>query len=219
GTKHTSPLRVIHVIDTLESGGAERVAVNLANLLPRSRYEAHLCTTRAEGVLATLIGDDVSRLRLGRNWRYDLPALMRMTAYIRDHNVEILHAHSAAVFLAALASALPPYPSIVWHLHGGKPARWPYWVLARCVRGVITVTESLAVWSRQHLGIPSQRVWHIPNFSVESGVPGEAPDLPGRAGGRVVCVTNIRPEKDHLTLVRALGVVVRQLGTAHLLIV
>jgi glycosyltransferase involved in cell wall biosynthesis len=32
-------------------------------------------------------------------------------------------------------------------------------------------------------------------------------------------LANLRPEKDHLTLIRAMEVVVRQIGTAHLLIV
>jgi glycosyltransferase involved in cell wall biosynthesis len=209
----------MHVIDTLEAGGAERVAVNLANLLPRSRYEAHLCTTRSEGVLAHLIAHDVGRLRLGRTRRYDIPALVRMAAYIRDRRIDILHAHGSALFLAALASALPPYPSVVWHLHRDKPAGWPYRLLARRVRGAITVTESLAAWSKSHLAIPAKRVWFIPNFSLAPEVAAEPLALPGRAGARVVCVANLRPEKDHLTLVRAMAIVVRELGGVHLLIV
>jgi hypothetical protein len=77
GTKRPLTVRVMHVIDTLVVGGAERVAVNLANLLPRARYEAHLCTTRSEGMLAHLIAHDVGRLRLWRGWRYDITALLR----------------------------------------------------------------------------------------------------------------------------------------------
>jgi glycosyltransferase involved in cell wall biosynthesis len=87
------------------------------------------------------------------------------------------------------------------------------------VRGAITVTESLAVWSKSHLAIPAQRVWYIPNFSLTPEVTAAPLDLPGRAGARVVCVANLRPEKDHLTLIRAMAVVVRELGGAHLLIV
>ena len=218
-SRDRSAVRVMHVIDTLDNGGAERVAVNLANLVPRSRYETHLCTTRSEGILAPLVASDVGRLRLGRRWRYDVTALMRMAVYIRDHKIDVLHAHSAGVFFAALASTLPPHPSVVWHLHRDRPGRWPYWLLARQVRGVIAVTESLAAWSIRQLGMPAQRVWHVPNFSLGSEVAAEALALPGRAGARVVCVANLRPEKDHLTLVRAMEIVVREFGAVHLLIV
>jgi len=106
-----SPLRVMQVLDTLDAGGQERFAVYLANLLPRSRYHSHLCTTRYEGALSDLIAGDVGRLRLGRNWRYDVPAVLRMAAYIQDHRIDILHAHFDAVFVSVLASMLPPYPS------------------------------------------------------------------------------------------------------------
>ena len=42
-------IAVMHLVDTLRVGGVERVAVSLANLLPRAGYRTHLCTTRAEG--------------------------------------------------------------------------------------------------------------------------------------------------------------------------
>jgi glycosyltransferase involved in cell wall biosynthesis len=45
------------------------------------------------------------------------------------------------------------------------------------------------------------------------------PDLPGAPGSRIVCVANLRKEKDHLTLVRAMTLVVQKYPTAHLLLV
>ena len=60
-----SPIGVMHLIDTLEVGGAEQMAMSLANLLPRDQFEPHLCTTRHEGPLAAAVGPDVGRLRLG----------------------------------------------------------------------------------------------------------------------------------------------------------
>ncbi len=47
---------VLHLVDTLEPGGAERVAVELANHLPRERFRPFLGTTRREGALADRSG-------------------------------------------------------------------------------------------------------------------------------------------------------------------
>ena len=63
---------VMQVIDTLAMGGAERVAVNLANGLPAARYASHLCTTRQDGPLAASLERHVGRLRLGRTRRLDV---------------------------------------------------------------------------------------------------------------------------------------------------
>ncbi len=55
-------ISIMQVIGGLAFGGAEQMAVNLANSLPRDRFRVHLCLTRSEGPLAALIHDDVGRL-------------------------------------------------------------------------------------------------------------------------------------------------------------
>src|SRR5687768_3548621 len=112
-------IRVMHITDTLYAGGKERVAVDLANLLPRSRYETFLCTTRREGPLADLIQPDVGRLRLDRKRVFDSRALRRLVAFIREKNIEILHAHGPSLFIARVASLFAPRPLVVWHNHFG----------------------------------------------------------------------------------------------------
>ena len=41
----------------------------------------------------------------------------------------------------------------------------------------------------------------------------------GTSGSRIVCVANFRAQKDHLTLLRAMALVIRQVPTVHLLLV
>src|SRR5712692_7686712 len=59
----TERIRVLQMVDTLDSGGMERVAVNVANSLRRDRFESALCTTRRDGALAGIVAPDVKRLR------------------------------------------------------------------------------------------------------------------------------------------------------------
>jgi glycosyltransferase involved in cell wall biosynthesis len=213
----------MHITDTLEAGGAEQVAVNLANLLPRERFRTHLCTTRRDGRLAETLSSDVGRLRLGRRWRFDGAALTRMVAYIREHEIEILHAHGSSIFTASLAALFAPRPRLVWHDHYGLPleerAAWIERPLAKRAGAVIAVSQPLAEWSRRNLSVADDRVWYIPNFVCLPNGNETTPELPGEKGCRIVCVANLRPQKDHLTLVRAMADVVRQIPAAHLLLV
>ena len=215
---------VMHLIDTLDAGGLERVAVNLANLLPRDRYRPYLCTSRREGVLGGEVEADVGRLALGRSSRFDLRAIRRLVRFIRAQEIRILHAHGTALLVAGMASLFPPHPAVVWHDHYGRqgieerPA-WIYRLLAIPVDAVIAVNRPLADWSRFRLRFRADRVWYIPNF-VREAPPGEgAPDLPGEPGSRIVCVANFRPQKDHPTLLRAMESVVRRTPAAHLLLI
>ena len=217
-------ISIMHLIDTLDAGGLERVAVNLANLMPREQCVTHLCTTRRDGMLNDLVNDDVGRLRLQRRRRFDIGSLRRLVAYIREHEIEILHAHGTSLFIARVASLLPPYPAVVWHDHYGRykfddRPTWLYRFVAKGIGGVIAVNEQLAEWSRSRLRIPIQRVWYIPNFICESGSVADLPNLPGSRGNRIVCVANFRPEKDHPNLLQAMARVIRVEPAAHLLLI
>lgn len=229
GDHRMNTIGVMHLVDTLSLGGTERVAMNLANFLPRDKYRAHLCTTRRDGPLAKLVNDDVGRLRLNRRRTFEMRAIRRLVSFIRHNRIAILHAHGTSIVSANIASMFPPYPKIVWHDHYGTNERkersvWKFRRLTARVRAVVAVSQPLADWSRQRLRFPADRVWCLPNFidcaardDVSGG--GEPEGLPGRKGKRIVCVANLRAAKDHLTLLRAMKQIVVQHPEAHLLLV
>lgn len=215
---------VMHITDTLIAGGYERVAVNLVNLLPRNRYLAYLCATRQEGPLGALVLEDVRRLHLKRRLRFDIRAVQRLVTFIQAQNIQILHPHGLSLFIAVIASLFPPYPAVVWHDHYGAYAMkersaWLYRLAASRISGIIAVNQPLVEWSRLRLSIPAERIWYIPNFVCVTEPDEKPPVLPGTAGERIVCVADFRAQKDHLTLLRAMALVIRRMPTAHLLLV
>ncbi|MEP6914824.1 MAG: glycosyltransferase [Acidobacteriota bacterium] len=216
---------MLHLTDTLEPGGMERVAVNLVNALPRDRFVPSLCTTRRGGPLSDLVAPDVAQIDLARRRTIDVRALGKLTGFIRANQVRILHAHGSSLFTAIAASYLPPYPAVVWHDHCGFQETAPrsvglYRAAVSRVSGVISVNELLAKWARTQLGFRDDRVWYVPNFVPEDGVTEMAPPrLPGLPGTRIVCVANLRPQKSHVTLVTAFAQVAREFPEAHLLLV
>ena len=223
-TRAVARVGVMQVTDTLNAGGLEKVALNLGNLLPRDRFASFLCATRENGPLSKYVASDVRCVLLHRAHRFDLRAIKQLNAFIRPHNVGILHAHGTSLFIAVAASLLPPHPTVIWHDHFGaarvatRPA-WLYRLALRHVAGVIAVNPQLAEWSRG-LGVPSNRVWYIPNFACDmSDAAAGDLTLPGHAGARVVCVAKFRPQKDHLTLIRAWAMVQERVPQAHLILV
>jgi len=77
----------------------------------------------------------------------------------------------------------------------------------------------LAEWSIGVIGVAHRRVQYLPNFAEEQNDKLKKIDLPGKKGMRIVCVANIRAQKDHLTLVRAMEQVVKLVPESHLLLV
>jgi len=218
---------VMHLVDSLSFGGTEKVAVTLSASLPTDTYRPFLCSTREAGPLASEVPSHVPLLCLKRQGRFDWNATKRFVQYLKQNDIKLLHAHSSSLFFAKMAATLSPSAGvrIIWHDHYGScevaaRSALPYRLATRGIGGVIAVNDLLAGWARGHLGVPPDRVWYLPNFvnppdPKETSLPVQ---LPGYAGTRIICVANLRPQKDHLTLVEAMKLVVRRQPKAQLLL-
>lgn len=217
-------LKVMQVVDSLAAGGLEGLAVNLGNALAENGVESHLCATRAEGPLADSVSPSVKRLSLRRQGRLDIAAMRRLVAYNRRNGIQLLHAHGTSVFLSLMASFFSPYPRVIWHVHFGALATHRdraglYRFAGRRARAIITVSQPLSDWCRHQLGVAPEKVSLVANFISRPPPDLRDADLPGQPGFRIVCVGNLRPEKDHLTLLRAMKKIVATFPQAHLVLV
>jgi glycosyltransferase involved in cell wall biosynthesis len=210
---------IMHLVDTLEIGGLERIAVNLANHAARVGYRSFLCATRSCGALADAISDEVRVIVLGRRHRFDLGPLLRLRRFLSQYRIQILHMHGSALFAGRVAAIGLPGTALVWHAHYGRLAErnapLPWRTAIRGVSAVVTVSKPLADWSEHHLGVEAERIHCIPNFVVSSG-PVETIPLDGVAGYRCVCVANDRLEKGLDILVEAFRSVRAEVPEARL---
>ncbi len=222
----SQPVGICHVVDALNIGGAERVAVNLVNLLPRDRFVPYLCTTRSEGPLSQFVAPDVTRVGLERRGKFDTAALRQFVRFIEDRRIAVVHAHASALFFSRLASVLSGKCALVWHDHYGRAdfgdrSAWLYRIATRGIDGVIAVNQTLADWCRDRLHIAEKQVWYIPNLvdSPETSSLDAELSLAGEPGKRIVCVANFRPQKDHPNLLQAMTRIHCDVPGAHLFLV
>lgn len=215
---------VMQLIDSLAIGGAERMAVNIANHLPQATFTSYLCVTRQGGPLKAELAPHVQYLEFGRKARWDLAALQKLRAFINEQQIQIIHAHSSSLFIARLAS-LNTGARVLWHDHYGRQleAERPvglYRLATHQVAGAIVVSQTLRAWALNKLQLPDAKVFYIPNFVVANSdqAPAGELDYPGTRLNRLVCVANLRPQKDHLNLIRAVALVHKAVPI-HLLLV
>lgn len=229
GCKPMKPLRVMQVVDALRMGGAEQVAVNLANSVSQKGHHAVICATRQSGPLSDLIHSDVERWDAHRRSTLDLAAIRRTADYVRSRKVEILHAHGSSLFFCVAVKLFVPEVFVIWHAHYGRLAEsgervWRHRFMSRALAGVVACSESLATWARRRLDVRPNRVWYVPNPVSPNPMACDAlqalsAKLPGRPGRRIAHVANLRPEKDPLTLLTAFAEVVSKVPDAHLLMI
>ncbi len=98
-------MRVVHVVESLEIGGAERLVVDLAGLQSKRGHTASIACLFREGPLAArarAVGIDVKNCE--KSSGMDLGAVLRLRNWLRMKKPEVLHTHNPAAHYYAVAA-------------------------------------------------------------------------------------------------------------------
>jgi glycosyltransferase involved in cell wall biosynthesis len=121
------PVRVYTLIDTIKAAGAERLALQIATQLDRSRFESVLCVSRWEwrernagtdALLREFVESGGRVLPLRRRTRVDVWRWAPLVRSLRRERADILHSH---VFTSnawgAVLGRLAGVPVVIGHEH------------------------------------------------------------------------------------------------------
>jgi len=203
-------MRVLQVIDTLDAGGAEHMAVRYANALQRKIERSYICCTRREGILKAKINEHVGYCFLEKSSTFDFTAYKKLKTYISNHKIDIVHAHSSSYFLVSVIKILGKRNfKLVWHDHDGYSDfldNRPILLLrffSNYFDGIISVNNKLSNWAKESLKCPNIKVFR--NFLPSNEIKADPSiSLKGDLEAfKFICVANLRPQKDHLTLIKA----------------
>lgn len=196
-------IRIVQIIDSLEPGGAERMAVTIANELGRFGLKSLLFTTRQQGRLKNQLNKDVDYHHLNKKKYFDLNALRLAKNLIAEKKINIIHAHGTSWFFGVLLKIIVPKVKLIWHDHHGnrvnnKNVNWALKIGSTFFDKVIVVNHELHRWAK--LNLFCKKIFYLQNFIannvaklVESNT-----ILEGVDGKRIVCLANLRNPKNHL---------------------
>ncbi|HBK83742.1 MAG TPA: glycosyltransferase [Flavobacterium sp.] len=199
-------MRIVQLIDSLEAGGAEKMAVTYANALSEVILFSGLVATRNEGPLKDNIVQKENYLFLNRKKTVDFKALTVFKNYIKNNKIEIIHAHSSSVYFAFLTKIMVPKIKIIWHDHYGnsemlkKRGFKKLKIVSLFLFGIVSVNHQLKKWAEKKLWC--KKIIYLPNFikfgSIETL---KKTQLKGSEGKRILCLANLRPQKNHEMLI------------------
>lgn len=200
-------IRILQLIDSLESGGAERMAVSYANALSRNIGFGALVATRTQGAFKSQLDKNVVYGFLNRKSTFDFKALFLLKRFVVQNRITHIHAHSSSVFFGVLLKFFQPKLQLIWHDHYGKSEmlnKRPVFALkmASCfLSKIISVNQKLVSWA--HVKLFCKNVIFLPNFiCVPSDNIKQLTYLKGEVGKRIICLANLRPQKNHFLLLQ-----------------
>lgn len=189
---------IAHIIDSLALGGAEKVAVDIVNLLNPATFEAHLIVTTDEGPRFDQLFPHVRYFYLGKKHRYDLGAMRRLISYLDENKIWIVHTHQqTGGCLVSIASQL--FRKRYLHVHSDHSPNEEDWkiqyrikrFLMASVHQFFPVAQQQAEWERRYLGVSEEKqqvLWN--GVDTTSFKPSTTPGC-----GAIIQVAGLRPSK------------------------
>jgi glycosyltransferase involved in cell wall biosynthesis len=203
-------LKIIQFIDSLSIGGSERMAVNISNVLAKDGHNVLLISSREKGPLLNFLESNVNFYFLGKKNSLDIFAFLKLIKLIIRFNPEVIHAHSSSVYWCLIIKQLLKFRfKLIFHDHYGlsenlqnKDRRFLR-LLSKNLYGCIAVNNRLVTWAKNNLLINPNQILLINNFSFLKTSNIEK-TIDNSAYLTILCLANFRPQKDHLTLIRAI---------------
>jgi glycosyltransferase involved in cell wall biosynthesis len=199
-------MRIVQIIDSLEVGGAEKMAINYANALSKRVAFSGLVATRAEGHLKSQLSESVSYLFLSKRKTVDFSAAIRLKKYCKENKVDFLQPHSSSYFIALLVKIIYPKIQIIWHDHNGlsefisTQKSLALKIASFFFKGIIVVNYKLKDWAEKELNC--KKVVYFPNFTNDVSAVKPETILKGIDGKRILCLANLRDQKNHFLLLK-----------------
>jgi len=226
--------RVLHVIQApTVTGGAEKVAVDLATGLDRQKYESTFCALGLRKPPISwrtqeLADAGVPLVELGSSSMKDVRAFRRYRRLIAEGAFDIVHAHlwDAHVWTAVAIPARSPARFVAhehtWSFEGNRTRLlFDRRVVAPRAAAFIAVSQSDARSLAERVRIPKHKIHYIPNGIEKLSVNGSV-DLRTEIGlgeGPIVTlIAVLRPQKRFDVMIDAFARVRERVPDAHLLL-
>lgn len=198
------------------------MAVNISNILAENGHDVMLLASRNAGPLLKKVSPCVKVNILEKKSFWDLSAFISFVKILNDLKPDVVHAHSTSVFWGVLSKIFNRNKfQVLFHDHYGMSERLEAGdrkmlrIFSPKIDKVIAVNEKLLKWNCTNLNIESKCIRYIKNFPHLKEIQKVKKNYPLI----IICLANLRPQKDHFTLVKAFVILVNEYKYQHIKLV
>ncbi|MCF8088137.1 MAG: glycosyltransferase [Desulfotignum sp.] len=220
-------INLLYMIQSLNNGGAETLAIRLAQNLDPTRFTPVVCSLCDEGPLRGILeSTHIPHITLGKKEGKDMGLPFRIRKVLASHRIDLVHTHNQGPLLYTRLATLGGYRSVklihTEHINMAKEYsyagrhRFLNRFLFKGIHGFVSIAAHLNQGFEQQIK-SSGAMFTTINNSVSVPEPERvSPGILHRELGIdptwsiVGNVSALRRQKDHTTLIKAMRLVVDQ---------
>ncbi len=189
-------MKVLQVIDSLQIGGAEKIVIQISNLLNRSGITVELVVVYSDGILRESLDTNIPVHFLFRKSRIDFVAAKKLAVLAREFDLIHVHMRHNYRYVALIKKLFPFKSKLILHDHFGSIE-----IDKSVPKGLKTlmkptfyigVSKALTNWAKKDLNLSPEKVFLLENTIHFVAAKKEYPL------GNLVLVSNIKPIKNQL---------------------
>lgn len=202
-------IKVAQLVDSLNLGGTERMAVNIANSLADNEVESHLLVTRSLGGLGTFVQSNVHLQVFNKRSKLDFLAFFHLLKHLIIINPQILHVHQTSIYWAIFLIPFFRNTKLIWHDHFGQSEMLKIYprremiLFMPFIDVVIVVNDKIKEFWIEKFPKKADSIYFLSNFPQFISIK-KRPNQTGFFS--IINIANIRKQKDQLTLIEALSI-------------
>ncbi len=158
-------IKVIHLIEDLNTGGAERISAGIVTGLDKKRFEAEVwCLEEGGAVAEEIARQGIPTKILGLSSYHNPLNILKLALLIKETKPDILHIHGyfAGTFVR-LANFIARVPVVFSHLHSThyyyqKKHLLTEKFLAKFTDRILCCSEAVKKWAQESEGIPAKQL-------------------------------------------------------------
>ena len=198
-------MKIAHVVESMEMGGAETLVSQMCHLQREQGHNPCVYALTSLGVLGERLRADGFEVRhnVGRQFQDSMRSFLRI---FKESPHDVVHAHNVRpTYYAAMAAKIARVPSVVSTRHSlvAPPHRMvaelKYAYAARFCNWVVGICDATSNNVRKLHTVPSKRITRVYNGTVPLRR-AERDKWPVKSGFTLVFVGRLEPVKNHTLL-------------------
>jgi len=227
-----SRINIMHIVFSLDTGGAERMVYELAKRLDKGNFDCSVCSLTGEGVFSNRLRKaGINVFCINKSKGVDFSLFLKLVKIFKKERIDIVHTHdSSTILYGTIAAKLAGVPCVINTEHGGIYFETPRKkiisrFLWRLNNRVVCVSNSIKNDLNQ-MGLLNSKAEVIPNgigldkFDIEVDIKQKRKELGLSSSDFVICsVGRLSKEKNQKMLIDSAEYILEEIPNAKFIIV